>query len=207
MNLQKIIILSLAVLAIGAGVWYLTKEPVTPAATVNTDNSLATSQEETLDDNFSGTGSLAAIMASGGSFRCDFSSQDEESASTGTFYFNDGRYRVDVDVTMDGTLTESHMINDSATTYAWSETPDGMMGMMFANVEYEDVPYDSSTDSNPQPVDVDESVDYNCIRASVDSALFVPPSDVEFTDMNAMMDNMMENMPEGFELPEGFPAN
>ena len=54
---------------------------------------------------------------------------------------------------------------------------------------------------------MDDQVSYDCKPWRVDELKFVLPSDVEFTDMNAMFEEMMQGMPEGFEMPEGFPVS
>jgi len=56
------------------------------------------------------------------------------------------------------------------------------------------------------PFDLQDEVSYECERWTVDASLFVPPPDVEFTDMTAMMEAMMQDMPEGMTMPTGMPG-
>ena len=212
MNTPQLLIIVVAVVVIGGGAWLLLQpeEEMSPS-TDATDTSAVSDTDEmesVESSSFTGSDTLAALMQLGASVRCDFVSTDEDGTdSEGTFYTDQSRFRVDAETSTDGETYVSHMINDDERVYVWGETPEGMMGITFSGEDMEPTEpesYELPAGSDEEYVDMSQRVAYDCGRWNVDASVFTPPSDVEFSDMNAMMEEMMQNMPEGMQMPEGF---
>jgi hypothetical protein len=210
--MQKIIYVLVGLVVVG-GVWYITTtDTPTEEASTSTDAERATeTAPDTVEpETLSGFGSLKNILGLGDTIRCEFRSTFEGQTSEGVFYTDGERFRVDSTVTSpeSGTIT-SNMINDGIYTYTWGQSPQGAMAIKMATPEESD-PMDWATEdweaNEESYVDFEQEVEYDCDRWNVDTSVFVPPSDVEFVDMEAMMQEAMQGMPEGFELPAGFPA-
>jgi hypothetical protein len=211
--MQKPILILVGLVIVGGGVWYFTSSgSPTEEATTNTDTERTTevAPETTEPENLSGFGSLGNIMGFGDNVRCEFTSTFEGQTSEGTLVTDSERFRLEATITdpESGTIM-SNIINDGTHTYTWGTSPEGAMAFKMANQEFE---AETTTDFAPTApseqaqVDFEQQVEYDCNRWSVDNSAFVPPSDVEFMDMEAMMQEALQGMPEGFEMPEGFPT-
>lgn len=209
MSLQKIVVLCVVVIAIAAAAWYVksnsAEENIEPASAVN-QNSPETINK-TDSDTLTGVGSFAALLGLGQNITCDYSFSDEVGAGTGTGYFAGERMRVDSTMTTNDGVFDSHMINDGDFIYTWTSTSEGDFAVKIpipeesADVDDSDYSYMDGDESGQ--FDVDQQVEYDCDRWSVDGSVFVPPVDIEFMDMSAMMQGMFDGMPEGFTMPEG----
>lgn len=138
----------------------------------------------------SGSASFAELIERGDDMQCDFSYSDETSGGnvSGTMYVTDEgkRFRGDFTMNQNGQTFESHIIRDNATAYTWGETPYGTMGTTFQINEPDDI-------SEAEGLSSDQEVEYSCSGWSVDQQFFVPPSDVEFTDMTQQLDGLEQS--------------
>lgn len=210
MGLQKIVVLCVALVAVVGGYWLIASSGADEATAVPvaTEQESAAAPEAGDTESLAGFGSFASLLSLGRNITCDYTYQDEDgNTGSGTGYFAGERMRVDSVMTTveDGAVYNSHVINDTETMYTWTETAEGTFAVMMPVTEVEEtgsVTYEGA-DENLGEFSAEQEVTYDCNAWSVDASVFVPPADVEFTDMGAMMENMMNSLPEGFELPEG----
>lgn len=206
--MQKVLIAILGIAVVGGGILLLTHSPSSDESTVTTQQTSEQNQEEYTEveeSNLKGSGSLAQLFGKGENIRCEFNSTIEGQSSSGVFYTDGERFRVDaVHTTSEGTIT-SNIINDGEYAYTWGDTPNGTIGIKTPHTNM-DTSVDSYGEFSAQDegsyVDIDEQVTYDCDRWNVDASVFVPPSTIEFMDMETMMREMMQGMPEGFKMPE-----
>lgn len=148
------------------------------------------SQDEPSALSGSGSGSFAELIERGDDVQCEFTYNDEASGAnvSGTMYVTDGgdRFRGDFTMEQNGQTFESHIIRDDTTAYTWGQTPYGTMGTTFQINEPEDI-------SEAEGLSSDQEVEYSCSGWSVNQQLFVPPSDVEFTDMTEQLDGLEQS--------------
>ncbi len=147
-------------------------------------------------DQIRGKNSLASLMKLGRSMECTFSFSSEGMKGEGTSYFDNGKSRVDSLYTgIEGGPQASYMISDTTSNmmYTWF-TADGTTSGMKMNIPAE-TSTDGMTSNQPETpqVDTNTAVNYDCKPWNVDSSVFVPPADVEFTDMGEMQ-KMMGDM-------------
>ena len=172
-------------MVVGGGVYLMTASP---------ENDATEEMEEVMEStNVSGEGTLRALIALGQDLSCDFVYDDEEtSRSEGTVYLSGEKMRGDFTITMDGAEMESHIIRDGATGYTWGTTPAGSVAIMFELSE-EDVEGEASSE---QSIDLDQNLTYDCDVWSVDESKFVPPADLDFQNISAQMEMMMQGSAE-----------
>ena len=207
--MQNLIYIGIGLVVIGAAAWYFvqptadTSDAVSDrgAAAVETDQE-AVSQLS--DSDLTGMGSFVSLMGLGSSVRCEFTSTSEGQSTEGVFYTDGERFRVNAVAQAEMSTFDSNIINDGAFTYVWGSSPEGAMAMKMSNETNTDVDVPeaagySYTQTQSEQFDVEKEVQYDCDWWDVDESLFVPPADIDFMDMQAMMQNMMEGMPEGFE--------
>lgn len=161
-------------------------------------------------DEMSGSASILDLMesASGKSMECTFVFSGEGMRSEGTGFFVDDKARVDSLYTGDeGMQVASYMIMDTPadTMYVWTLVNGEETGMKMSISENQKManmgtPADAvKTGTAPEQISPDTVTQYTCKPWSPDMTVFIPPSNVEFTDMTEML-KMMEGMP-GMTLP------
>jgi hypothetical protein len=147
-------------------------------------------------------GSIADIVAHGGSVACTISHAGKEQTQ-GTIYAASGKVRGDF--TAQGTKgpVESHMFSDGTTMYVWSSArPQGIKMAIPAGGKPPAGP-----PGNSQTQLYNETVDYSCAPWSVDATKFVLPQNVSFMDMSAMMGAIKAQGAAGAQAkPMGVPA-
>lgn len=150
-------------------------------------------------DQIKGKDSLATLMKLGKSMECTFLFNSEDMKGEGTGYFDNGNSRIDSLYTgVEDGPQASYMINDVTKNmmYTWF-TVDGTTSGMQMNIPVETATNNIPVEKPDKPqVDTDTAVNYDCKPWNVDSSVFVPPTDVEFTDMGEMR-KMMEEMQMG----------
>jgi len=165
---------------------------------------MQTNAPNTEPSQFSGAGTFADFLNRGDSGVCTFTSVHEAGSSEGTFWYDGERIRIESVTRADGEIYTSNVINDSTKTYIWGGTAAGMQAMVFPNntntePATDDVLYD--TGQADARVSMDQQIEYNCESWTPRSTQFIPPSNIEFVDMDAMLQGMFEGELRG--LPEG----
>lgn len=190
-----LLIVAIAVLLIGGGWYYFDNK------NNGSENEEMMDGEENGDQesaaSLKGAGSFRQLMGLGQNLSCDFSfvSEDTNGAVAGTVYVAGDLVRADFDMMQAGVTYESHMIQDGQMSYMWTMSPQGTFAFKSDVSEASsDAPSYAGANGN-RGVDLSQEVDYDCRSWNVDNALFVPPADIEFTDPQAMMQDMMQGYP------------
>lgn len=184
--MTKIVTIVLAILVLGGGLFYFVTrsgDTTTPTDKVEQSDADVTQAESAVP---SGKGSLKSLFTLGENLKCTFRYADPETGYTteGTTYITDKRMRGDFITTQQGVVYNTKTIMDGDVVYTWGDSPQGEMAMKFTIDES-----NTSNDDN-NPLERDDQVEYECSRWSVDSSRFVPPSDVEFQDLSAIMQQL-----------------
>jgi hypothetical protein len=177
MNIQEtrgvskvVTIITIVILAaVGLGVYALTSTPETEDIT----------QEQSLknDESLNGKGSLKSLLALGRDLTCTFKNDAESGEVYGTVYVSGEQMRGDFQTKLTGDdKMESHLIRTDGMMYMWS----GNQGTRFKEAA-------SPADDSNQSIDLDNDVDYDCKRWSVDSSKFEVPGGITFTDLSDLM--------------------
>lgn len=179
-----IILIIAGVLVLGGGLYFFSdsdEQEATGTETGNEEQAL-NPLNDTTNSVRSGSGSIRSLLALGGNIRCSFTYDSEQGRVEGTTYIMGEGERLRGDFTMDfqGETYETSVINADGMGYTWGQTPFGVVATKFA------VSNDDDTESGDDAgLDFDEEVSYECHPWSVDRSKFVPPSDIEFTDLTA----------------------
>ncbi len=140
-------------------------------------------------------GSLFDLFNKGGNLQCTFSGAQDGQNISGTIYVSGKRMKGVFEIEMEPTTITSNMISDGEFVYTWSDLlPQGI------KMKLTDAEGNADADSTTLSPEVLESVkefqrdyDYDCSEWDVDSALFVVPTNVTFTDFtNLNPANLME---------------
>ncbi len=126
--------------------------------------------------------SMKSLLTSTSPQKCTFSEsiEGDNAASSGTVYVASGKMRGDFESLVAGKSEKSHMIVVDNTSHVWSDSMSQGFKMSLTEIE-------KPTAGKQNQIDINKEVAYSCSAWSVDASLFVPPSNITFSDMNAMM--------------------
>ncbi len=191
-----------ALLIVGAGVGaysLLSNRSENEAArTSNTSTSSNDSMNEDGDNSVSGK--LSDLLKLGQNYSCTFDHTDESGNQTvGTVYVAASGDKLRGDFTFTDSAGESYevgVIRDDTYNYVWSPK----FGGFKTQITEGDSEIFSSDDTASSVGSLEDSeVNFDCRRWSVDTALFIPPSTVEFIDTDAMMQELQVETSEAME--------
>lgn len=174
----------------------------------------APNQNQSQDGNSSkGTSfSMRELLAQGKNQKCTFfvsetGEDNTKSETSGTLYIAGNKIAEDVEIkSYDEAVGTVNMKIISDGTYMYSWSPDNKAsGMKFKITDTTEDATDD-TDSQRQNVDMDKKMDLDCLGWTVDSTKFSVPSDIKFTDVNQMLENLKKvtGIP---TIPENLPID
>lgn len=176
--MNKIILIIIAVVVVGAGGYYM--------YSTNGTGSVSDDQEQhDPDSSVSSASSIRAMIESGKDISCTFAHSDEFASQNGTVYISNERMRGDFTITQESVGSfDAHMIRDGEWAYTWGDPSGQKIG---AKISLANLEGDSDSESGP---DLDQELDLKCDTWSVDESFFIPPTDIEFTDFAAQLEQI-----------------
>ncbi len=190
-----LIIVIIAALAIGGGVYYVKHKQLKMAEQANIDAS-TTAQ---VDGNMTASStvsvknsiSLRSLLSLAGNKKCTVMSPN----SSGTVYFSNGSMRGDFTSKVNASSSvESHIIKSGDTAYVWSGSQGAKMNVSVL-MQGKAVQGQSKTQ-----IDLDQNVEYQCQDWTPDNSEFAIPGTIKFMDISAMMNG-------DIKLPAGVKVN
>jgi len=202
MNTKILLIIGVVVI-IGAG--YLLFSAQDTREDMQTGDNTPPATQEPMDSPRE-VGSLQSLITANEDIRCTFSSEEESGISTGEFFYSSGKYRVEAETNYDGQVYQSNMIGTDEMVYVWGQAPgsESMAIMLPAEeVAGDGGVHDFAANQEGSGMDLEAKVRYDCNPWRPEESKFVPPTDVEFMDMQAMFEDMTGGgFPDGVNLPE-----
>lgn len=201
------IILIVLVVGVVSTVGYLvaTKPAVAPGGS-DAANDMSSDELTTMEENEtvqSARGTFAAFLERDGSGQCTFASSVDGVESEGDFWFANGMMRVEALTRVEGEVYTSNIINDGERVYIWGGTAEGTQAMVM-DADMSATSYESYATESDARVDMNQEVTYTCANWSPNAVQFVPPSDIEFIDMQTVMsgyfDGELRGVPEGMDF-------
>lgn len=182
---KKLVIIVAAVVVLGGGAvaYFLTQ----PKSTSDTNANVEPGTTENVVDE--AVGSIRSLFNAGKSQVCTYSSEED----SGTIYITDGWLRADM-TSKDPESPASGMIITKEKQYFWDVSKKEGYVTQFSP-DQQQAPADTGDTAQPQEEDtqsIDEEYNYNCKSWNVDESLFTPPADVNFIDMQAMLQEQLQ---------------
>lgn len=179
MGIKTIILAIVALAVVGGGAYYVVNKN-------NEDQQSSNSQASGQED--SGANTINGLLAQNKNVTCTFNTTDGSGNQTsGTVYVAGERMRGDFAYAASGEAEQkSNVLRDSEYNYFWQEGADTGFKSKITDTEA----IDSKEGENTQGQTVDQDAEYNfeCSDWSVDESMFNPPSEVEFTDYSAQVE-------------------
>lgn len=173
MNKMYGVYAAVAVVVVGLGAWMLLGTHDGSKAAMRTD-------EENAQVSAMGSGTMADIMARGGSWKCEVSYKGPTGDTKGMTYVAGGKVRGDFEATVPqiGKM-QMHMISDAQNAYTWTSMMKTGFKMAITGQKPEE-----NTASNTQDF-YHQNYEYQCSPWNADMSLFALPTDITFNDMSA----------------------
>lgn len=190
-----LVVVIVAALAIGGGVYYSKQKAAAPASPEVTTETTATTETETnttattetgaennqtVTAGASTSGTLRGLLALGGSWTCTVENKNPGAESTGTVYLSGQMMRGDFMLKNQAT-SEAHMIKTGNDMYVWNGAQGAKMSLDMTT------PAGNTQAKTSNGVDLDQKVDYQCQSWTKDESKFAVPSGVNFIDLAAML--------------------
>jgi hypothetical protein len=183
-NTSRIIIaVVVVVLLIGGGYLFLGKSHM--SSSQSADNANPQNESKGMS---SGKKSLSDFFSMKGTLKCTFS--DQTNSGSGTVYVGSGKMRGDFQSQVNGTQSQTHMVNDGTYVYIWTEGQKNGYKMSLDSVKSEASQVKVSgtpTAVKPQGMNMNRQSNYSCSPWVVNASLFTVPSDITFVDYSSMM--------------------
>ena len=179
----------LLILAVG-GVFVVMNKKTSPAGTSLIPQTQTGSQDTGIKS------TLKDLLAKNIPQKCTFSDKNDDYDMSGTMYIAGSRSRGDFNSVFSGKVMTSYMITKDNTTYTWQEGATTGYMMKFdpektaredSGTSGQDENSEDTGFSQDQAFDPDKEIDYKCSAWLPDNSLFNPPSNIKFTDLNAML--------------------
>lgn len=144
--------------------------------------------------------SIKDLLGLGQEQKCIWSSDIEESKSSGIMLIKGNKFRQTV-VSQIGSEPETQMeiVVDGTWTYLWNPKTKEQ-GMKIKVTEEQKTDNQKLADGS---LDWGKEYNYNCSPASVSDSEFIPPKDVEFLDLEALQNQFKDLVPSGVVVPTG----
>lgn len=189
MKKQNLIIFVVLLVLIAGGL-FLFKSKSRPLTKLGNKNATE-SKNESLVDTLKGT--LDQVLAKGQSVKCTFTDTQDGTKVESTTYISGTRFRSETKTTDEGNETmEYNMISDGEWAYVWSNQQETGMKMKYSDFEK---PEDRETGPhNPvsNMMNAMKAYNYSCVPWITDPSKFNAPTDIEFQDLSAMMNDLEE---------------
>lgn len=178
---KKILVLALLLFLIAGGIYYLKMRPASPTS----HQSTGSLQSEAVQ--------FAEAIASGKPTTCILTKDKDQME----YHMRGKLMAANINSEIGGQTTTSHMINDGAYIYIWSDDHKQGTKMTIPTETETQATTDKAKQLEASAPKLEGEADYNafkdqgylidCKSGGVDSSTFVPPADVTFTDPTAMM--------------------
>jgi hypothetical protein len=183
MNKAIVGVVVVAVVAVGAYFAFMNK-PKDGTNEGETQNQQSNTQQQNSESTQqSQNGSLRDLLAQG-SRKCSYSFQGDGSVNepdgTGTIYTANGNAYMDLTAMVNGMSVNSKVLIKDGVYYGWTEGQGMGLKMLMSDA-------DKFNDSSMrQTLDINQKYDYDCENWNPDSAKFVVPANIQFTDLASL---------------------
>ena len=185
------ILVAMILIAIVLFLMLIQTQQVTAPATseqINTDT-----QNQMKEETLSGKDTFANLFKVNRPLECTFSYNEDGRLNEGTVFINGKKSRIESMYNdSNGVTFASSLIVNGEIMHIWGDAPQGKMAIKMK------IPTsaESAGSASQSQFNLNTAVDYTCALWNVDESIFVPPSDVQFLDIDDMMQGV-----EGFQIP------
>lgn len=194
MSKNVIIVVVLLLLIVAAAFFFMGRSDDAPATSesesMTADTVAQTTPAEQTGDR--GVRSFIELIGLGQAMTCTYSTDalDSPYPTNGTMHTDGTRVRVDSVSVVENEEVQFSMIDDGTNTYTWGTNAEGTFAMKMPRVDITEQSQNEATQN--EQFDYNQDVEYDCTPGGIDSSKFVPPSDIEFMDLEAMQSGSMD---------------
>lgn len=146
--------------------------------------------------------SLKDALSFSGSMKCTVQGDQGGMSVDGTYWIKDGKHATDFQIDNERLYT----IFDGEYIYSWGHSQLNE-GQKFKMEDIESLAESAGVDleSPEEQAEGYDGLEPDCVTESIPDSKFNPPSSVTFNDLGeqlAQMEDMLANLPDGFEMPQ-----
>lgn len=171
------------VVALGAlGVFVMSRN----SSTATPENNSNSASDINTNENGENTPtSLRSLMSFAENQQCSFA--DSETESEGNVYVSGGNMRGDFTTISDNTTAGSHVIVRGDNLYLWMDSSEDGFRTSITEIEEATSEIGKYARDAGSALNLDQEVDYECSPWAADNTMFEVPTNVNFQDFGAMM--------------------
>jgi hypothetical protein len=135
------------------------------------------------------------MAKSGKPYKCEYKMTVENITQEGILYFG-GKDMMRGDIALDMPemgKSHTHFIKSGDTQYIWTDEQPGGIKMTITEEELKEM-QEMGEGEFQQNIDMNTKMNLKCVKWSPDASMFKPPSNIEFQDLSAMMENLGASM-------------
>lgn len=151
------------------------------------DQNQTQDRQQIQDSSETFSGKITDLLKLGKDLKCTWDTTDQGVDVSGTAYISGQKSRTEMKINQPEMTVTSYFVSDGDTAYMWG---DNQPGFKMNLADFEDQSDDTSSDSAPAENNWNQDFDYNCSAWAVDPSVFQIPTDIEFTDMGQMVEDM-----------------
>lgn len=146
-------------------------------------NQQHTAKEVTAEKKLKGNGTFQNLLSLGKNISCnvEFTPATGGGAAKGTIFVSGTKMRSNFQVNTPHGVMDMHMIKSDEDGYMWGNTGVGSMALKFA------IKPTDQANSEKKQFDLNQQVNYDCSSWNVDATVFVPPTEITFSEMSTLM--------------------
>lgn len=168
-----------------------TKDDKNLGEEINTDENESTIIAESEDESLNGN--IFDLLKLNKSVKCTFKSETDEGTTSGITYVANGKTKTEFEVKTDDMDMKSYSISDGEWIFTWtSENNQGTKLNLKDMEKYDEDPVDNEEPEEVDYSDQTQDFDYKCTPWAVDNSVFDLPKNIEFTNLNEMMEDFMQ---------------
>lgn len=180
------------IVALGSGAYFFTQSGETDET-----GTRQTANQNTDNTSESHRGTLSSLFGLGQNQVCTYETTDSEgNVTNGTAYIaaSGDKFSGSFNVSqLGGNDLTTYIIHDGTYNYMWtSESEEGYK----TRIEGDETELfdESSAESTPAGVSDEDNYDFDCRPWTLDNTKFTPPSDINFVDFSAQMEEMQDSL-------------
>ncbi|HPD74040.1 MAG TPA: hypothetical protein PLX95_02000 [bacterium] len=168
-----------------------TKDKIQINKESKSDKGEMTVTEENKEEDLNGN--IFDLLKLNKSIKCTFKSETEDGTTSGVTYVADGKTKTEYEIQSDEVNIKSYSVFDGEWVFTWTSENNQGTKLNIKNIE--NISKETAEEQETEEFDYSDQTqdfDYKCESWTPDKSVFELPKGMEFTDLNEMMEDLMQ---------------
>jgi len=156
----------------------------------NNNNEVAIIEEDKEEDL---NGNIFDLLKLNKSVKCTFKAESDDGTTSGVTYVADGKTKTEYEIKSDEVNMKSYSVFDGEWVFTWTSENNQGTKLNIKNIE--NISKETAEEQETEEFDYSDQTqdfDYKCESWTPDKSVFELPKGMEFTDLNEMMEDLMQ---------------